>query len=102
VTLERIGADLGQTVTRSLEVALETLGFGLCYHMTEVFANPEHVGLWEAAASGEPIDWEELFHVYRATVYWPGAAFYEELVERYPRSRVILTVRDPDGSYEST
>ncbi len=52
----------------SPKVGLETLGFDSCSHMTELFANPEHVGLWEAAARGEPIDWEERFRVYRATV----------------------------------
>jgi hypothetical protein len=102
VTLEVIGAGFGRTGTMSLKVALEELGFDPCYHMTEVFANPEHVELWEAAARGEPVDWEELFRGYRATVDWPGAAFYEELMERYPGARVILTVRDPDGWYEST
>ena len=80
----------------SLKVALEELGFGPCYHMSEVFENPEHVEEWEAAAQGKPIDWEELFSGYRATVDWPGAAFYEELIGRYPDAKVILTVRDPD------
>jgi hypothetical protein len=28
-------------------------------------------------------------------VDWPGAAFYEKLMERYPDAKVILTVRDP-------
>src|SRR5215211_7542841 len=85
----------------SLKVALETLGLGPCYHMSEVFANPQHVELWEAAARGEPVNWEELFRGYRATVDWPGAAFYEELMEKYPDAKVILTVRDPEKWYES-
>ena len=85
----------------SLKVALEELGFGPCYHMTEVFATPHHVELWEAAARGEHPDWEEVFRDYRATVDWPGAAFYEELMERYPDAKVILSVRDPERWYES-
>jgi hypothetical protein len=85
----------------SLKVALEELGFGPRYHMIEVFEHPEHVKRWEAAVRGEPVDWEELFHGYRATVDWPGAAFYRELTERYPEARVILTVRDPERWYES-
>jgi hypothetical protein len=85
----------------SLKVALEELGFGPCYHMSEVFENPEHVELWENAARGKPVDWEELFRGYRATVDWPGAAFYEELMERYPDAKVILTVRNPERWYES-
>jgi hypothetical protein len=44
-----IGAGFGRTGTMSLKVALETLGFGPCYHMIEVFEHPEHVGFWQAA-----------------------------------------------------
>jgi Sulfotransferase domain len=32
-----IGAGFGRTGTMSLKVALEELGFGPCYHMSEVF-----------------------------------------------------------------
>ena len=102
MTIEVIGAGFGRTGTTSLKVALEELGFGPCYHMTELFEHPEHVGLWEAAVRGEPIEWEEVFRGYRATVDWPGAAFYEELMERYPDAKVILTVRDPKRWHEST
>ncbi len=96
-----IGAGFGRTGTMSLKAALEELGFGPCYHMTEVFENPEHVELWEAAARGEPVNWEEVFGGYRAAVDWPAAAFYEELMARYPEARVVLTVRDADRWYES-
>ena len=51
-----IGAGFGRTGTTSLKAALEELGYGPCYHMTEVFEHPEHVPLWEAAARVEPID----------------------------------------------
>ncbi len=97
-----IGAGFGRTGTASLKAALEELGFSPCYHMTEVFANPDHVEVWEAAMRGDPVDWERLFRDYRATVDWPGAAFYEALLESYPDAKVILTVRDPDRWYEST
>jgi Sulfotransferase domain len=53
-----IGAGFGRTGTMSLKVALERLGFGPCYHMTEVFAHPEHAGFWISARRGEPADWE--------------------------------------------
>ena len=95
MTVEVIGAGFGRTGTMSLKVALEELGFGSCYQMTEVFDHPEHLQLWEAAVRGELADWEEIFRGYRATVDWPGAAFYEELMERYPHAKVILTVRNP-------
>ena len=101
MSIEVIGAGLGRTGTKSLQVALETLGYGPCYHMTEVFEHPEHLPMWEAAVRGEPVEWERIYGGYRATVDWPGAAFYERLMEAYPRAKVILTVRDPERWYES-
>ena len=102
MTIEVIGAGFGRTGTMSLKVALEELGFGPCYHMIELFGHPEHVPMWDAASRGKPVDWEELFNGYRATTDWPACSFYEELMERYPDAKVILTVRDPDRWYEST
>lgn len=32
---------------------------------------------------------------------WPGCTFYEELMERYPDAKVLLSVRDSDRWYES-
>ena len=100
--LEVIGAGLGRTGTTSLKAALERLGFGPCYHMTELFEHPEHLEMWYAAARGEPVDWEGPFGDYRSTLDWPGAPFYEDLMETYPEAKVILTIRDPGSWYEST
>ena len=86
----------------SLKVALETLGFGPCYHMIEVFENPEHVGFWEAAWRGEPVDWDAFFADYEATVDWPACTFYGELLRRNPDAKVLLSVRDSEKWYEST
>jgi hypothetical protein len=101
MTLDVIGAGFGRTGTMSLKVALEKLGFGPCYHMSEVFAHPEHVESWRAAAQGKEVDWEQIFGGYRATVDWPACSFYGELMEKYPDAKVILTVRDPQRWYES-
>ena len=97
-----IGAGFGRTGTMSLKVALESLGFDPCYHMIEVFEHPEHAGFWEAAWRGEPVDWDGVLGGYEATVDWPACTFYEELLERHPDSKVILSVRDPERWYEST
>jgi hypothetical protein len=97
-----IGAGFGRTGTMSLKEALETLGFGHCYHMTEVFAHPGHADFWSSAWRGEPVDWERAIGGYEATVDWPGCTFYEELMERHPEARVLLSVRDPEPWYEST
>lgn len=101
MSIEVIGAGLGRTGTTSLKAALERLGHGPCYHMTEVFAHPEHVPFWEAARRGEVVEWETVFSGYRAAVDWPAAAYYETLLHAYPEAKVILTVRDPDSWYES-
>lgn len=101
MALKVIGAGFGRTGTASLKRALEDLGFSRCYHMQEVFPNPKHVPLWQAAADGKPVDWDRLFEGYQATVDWPGATFYQELMARYPDAKVILSVRDPDAWYKS-
>jgi hypothetical protein len=96
-----IGAGFGRTGTMSLKVALEALGFGPCYHMTEVFAHPEHAAFWISAWRGEPAEWDGVLGGYEAAVDWPACTFYEELMERHPDAKVILSVRDPERWYES-
>jgi hypothetical protein len=97
-----IGAGFGRTGTWSLKAALEKLGFGPCYHMTEVFAHPEHADLWVSAWRKEPVDWDKVLEGYEATMDWPACTFYEELMERNPEAKVLLSVRDPERWYEST
>ena len=101
MTLQVIGAGFGRTGTLSIKSALEALGFGPCYHMIEIFSHPEAVELWLRVAAGAPVDWEELFGDYRATVDWPGCAFWRDLVEAYPEAKVLLSVRDPEKWWES-
>lgn len=96
-----IGAGFGRTGTLSLKAALETLGIGPCYHMTELFQHPDHISYWEAATNGEPVDWHALFANYQATVDWPGCTFYAELMDAYPDAKVLLSVRDPERWYDS-
>ena len=96
-----IGAGFGRTGTLSLKTALEELGFAPCYHMVELFNNPDDVDQWEAATRGEVVDWEAFLAGYQATVDWPGCAFYKELMLVYPEAKVLLTVRDFDKWYES-
>jgi hypothetical protein len=99
-----IGAGFGRTGTTSLKAALQELGFGPSYSLSEVFANPEHVGFWEAASglAGEKVDWEGFLAGYGVAVDWPACSFYEEIMEAFPEAPVILTVRDPPEWYEST
>jgi Sulfotransferase domain len=97
-----IGAGFGRTGTTSLKSALEELGFGPSYTLGEVFRNPEHVRVWEAADAGGEVDWEGFLEGYGVAVDWPACSFYEELMEAFPETSVILTVRDPAEWYEST
>jgi hypothetical protein len=99
--LEVIGAGFGRTGTMSLKLALEQLGLGPCYHMTEIAANPHHARLWRAADAGHRVDWTELFARYRAAVDWPACHYYRELMGEFPEAKVILTIRDPDQWYDS-
>jgi Sulfotransferase domain len=98
--MDIIGAGFGRTGTLSLKMALESLGFGPCYHMTEVLDRPDRARAWLDAAGGSP-EWERLFSGYRSTVDWPGATFWRQLAEHYPSAKVILTVRDPDRWFDS-
>jgi hypothetical protein len=99
--VKAIGAGFGRTGTTSLKAALETLGFGPAYRLTDAFEHPEHVAVWEAARRGERVDWRGFLSGYEITVDWPACAFYATLMEAFPEAPVILTVRDPEPWYES-
>lgn len=92
---------MGRTGTASLKVALESLGIGRCYHMSEVLKNPEFIKGWISAAEGNA-DWDTIFRGYSATVDNPGCNYWKELAAHYPDAKVILTTRDANGWFEST
>ena len=100
--LRVIGAGFGRTGTHSLKSALETLGFGPCHHMTELFSHPEQAPTWQAAYRGKAIDWRRFLAEYQSCVDWPSCSFYRELMEEFPDAKVLLSVRDPERWYEST
>lgn len=101
MSLAVIGAGLGRTGTMSLKLALEQLGVGRCYHMTECFPDPKAPPLWVAAADGRP-DWDAIFDGFAATVDYPACSFWRELSAYYPEAKVVLTVRDADKWFDST
>jgi hypothetical protein len=95
--LQLIGAGLPRTATTTQMFALGRLGFGPCYHMRDLLADLESgLPLWEGAADGAP-DWEQIFGHARATVDWPSARYYRELMDRYPEAKVLLSVRDREA-----
>ncbi|MER6946634.1 sulfotransferase family protein [Nonomuraea sp. NPDC000554] len=99
--LKVIGAGFPRTGTSSMKAALERLGFGPCYHMFEILTHPEHVERWLPAASGEPLDWEQVFAGYQSAQDWPASGFWREQAAAYPEAKVVLTVRDPQRWYVS-
>ncbi|MCU1463857.1 MAG: hypothetical protein JWO37_3932 [Acidimicrobiales bacterium] len=101
MTLQVVGAGLGRTGTHSLKVALEQLVGGPCYHMIEVFGHPEHVPLWQQAADGEPVVWDQIFGEFAASVDWPASAFWEQQAAAYPDAIILLSARDPAGWWTS-
>jgi len=101
MTLSVIGAGFGRTGTLSLKTALEQLGHGPCHHMEELLGNPAQLPHWQAAAAGEPVDWDAVLAGYGSVVDWPGAHFWRELADAYPNAKVILTVRHAERWWES-
>lgn len=101
MALEIIGPGFGRTGTASLKIALETLGFGPCHHMHEVFANPAQVAHWQALAAGLAVDWDAAFAGYRSQVDWPGAHAWRVLADHYPQAKVILSVRPEESWWRS-
>ena len=99
--LKVVGAGFGRTGTLSLKGALERLGFGPCYHMTEVFGRPEHVAMWHRLAFEHTMDWDQIFRGFQATVDWPAARWWREIAAHYPDAKVLLSVRDPEAWYKS-
>jgi hypothetical protein len=101
MTLKVIGAGLGRTGTLSLKLALEHIGLGPCYHMSEMISHVRaHLPLWIESAKGNP-QWDAIFEGYQSTTDYPGCMFWRELVAKYPEARVILSTRDADKWFES-
>ena len=92
--LRVVGAGLGRTGTHSLQLALQQLLGGPCYHMVEVFGRPDDIPVWHRVAEGDLPDWDTFLADYRATVDWPAAAFWRELSAASPHALVLLSVRD--------
>ncbi len=102
MSLKIIGAGFGRTGTTSMKEALELLGYNKCHHMREVMSSGKQVEMFDRVSRNVEVDWDDVFEGFEAAVDWPAAARYEELMEKYPQAKVILTARDPEAWYEST
>lgn len=99
--LKIIGTGLGRTGTYSLKLALEHLGFGKCYHMTELFQKPEGVKYFRQAEKGVSVEWNELFRNYDSAVDYPVARYFRQITDYYKDAKVIHTYRKPSEWFES-
>lgn len=102
MSLKVIGAGMGRTGTMSLKLALERIGFGPCYHGSDLVSKPADWPHWQDAIDGQLGHFEEIFRDYASVTDAPGWFFFRQLSDIYPDAKVILTVRDPDGWFEST
>ena len=102
MSLQVIGAGFPRTATWSQKLALQQLGFGPCYHMSEALEHPDHWPLWEAASAGEPVDWHSIFAGWGSTTDAPGCHFYQQLAAYYPDAKVVLGTRDEERWFAST
>jgi hypothetical protein len=99
--LSVIGSGFGRTGTKSLKLALETLGFTPCHHMLEVRPTPGQLDFWLAIARRETVDWHEVFANFRAAVDWPSCNYWRELAAAFPDAKVIHTTRPEDEWWRS-
>ena len=101
MALKVIGAGLGRTGTLSLKLALEHLGFGPCYHMSEMLSQlRSHLPLWIESAKGRP-QWDTIFRDYQSSTDYPGCMFWRDLAAYYPGAKIVLSTRDPERWFES-
>jgi hypothetical protein len=101
MSIKVVGAGLGRTGTHSLQLALQQLLGGRCYHMIEVFGRPDDIPVWRAAIDGQMPDWNAFLSDFTATVDWPASAFWRELAEANPDAVVLLSTRDADSWWKS-
>jgi hypothetical protein len=102
--MKLIGVGFGRTGTMSLKGALEQLGATPCFHMIDLIMgeNKERdLPKWQKVADGGPVDWEDVFDGWEATVDWPGCTRWREIVATFPDAPVLLNHRDFDGFYKS-
>jgi hypothetical protein len=99
-TLRVVGAGLPRTGTHSLQIALEQLLGGRCYHMREIPGHPFDLGDgWNRALASDVAGLDRLLDGYVASVDWPASMFWYELSEANPDVLILLSVRDSSETW---
>jgi hypothetical protein len=102
--MKMVGVGFGRTGTMSLKAALEELTGEPCFHMIDLIIGENRdrdLPYWIKIAEREAVDWHEVFDGWGSTVDWPACSRWEELIEVFPDSPVLLNYRDFDGFYKS-
>lgn len=84
-----------------MKAALERLGFHKTHHMQEVGRSSRQTELWHQVGTTSARPWDEIFEGYAASVDFPSATYYAELMAHFPDAKVVLTMRDVDRWYDS-
>ena len=104
--LRVIGAGFGRTGTMSLHDALNILGYRT-HHMVEIMHHPETLSLWEElhfetntlSLEDRSMVLSKIYEDYDATVDFPGACVWPEMIRHNPNAKVILSLH-PKGADE--
>ncbi|MGE5376933.1 MAG: sulfotransferase family protein [Bacteroidota bacterium] len=100
MNLRVIGAGLPRTGTQSLQIALEQLLGGRCYHMRSIPGHPFELGEgWNRVMGGDTQSLEALLDGYVASVDWPASMFWQELSRANPGALILLSLRDSAGTW---
>eukprot|EP00928_Gymnodinium_smaydae_P062058 TRINITY_DN459_c0_g1_i15.p1 TRINITY_DN459_c0_g1~~TRINITY_DN459_c0_g1_i15.p1 ORF type:complete len:679 (+),score=105.56 TRINITY_DN459_c0_g1_i15:53-2089(+) len=91
---------LMRTGLQSLHKAFDVLGYTDIYDQDHVVTTYE---LWDNVINNaEPREkFKEMFRGAEVVMGMPTFCFWEEILELYPKARVILTVREEDGWWQS-
>ena len=95
------GVGVSRTGTSSLKVALERLGYGPCYHVSEAVKWPHLALLWgEFLERGGP-ELQNILGRYRSACDTPIYIIWRDLLRSWPDAKFILTIRDSESWYRS-
>ena len=101
MALSVIGAGMGRTGTKSLQAALELLGFAPCCHLSTIRDTPSLWPAWVDIIDGKSRNWDSVYAGFNAAVDAPTWFYFREIAAFYPQAKVVLTVRDTNKWFES-
>ena len=103
-----IGVGLPRTGTLSTALALAKLlqcdATQIHHGMYLNTFSQDQLDFWIKALDGGEVthqDWRDYFRHYKACLDLPAILFFKDLMEAFPKAKVILTVRDTDSWFKS-